>query len=111
MHYRNYFFAACIFVIATVLTLCFLPREIYRFRYGRPLLTTAEYLESYQKVKNGMTFEEVRNAIGDPHEMFSNHDGSTSWSYYVPSSFSPIEDGLFTVEFDAKGRMTSYWIP
>jgi hypothetical protein len=83
----------------------------YRVYYGRPRLTTKEYLESHGKLRKGMTFDEVRNAIGEPHKKWSNFDGSTSWRYYVPSSFSPIEDGFFGVEFDANGRMVGDWIP
>jgi hypothetical protein len=87
-------------------------REVwYRFRYGRPLLSTREYLESYPKIEKGMSFDEVRAAIGPPHEAWSNSDGSTSWRYYVPSSLSPLVDGCFGVEFDQDGRMTMDWIP
>jgi hypothetical protein len=95
----------------TLAAFCILPSETYRLRYGRPLLTTREYLDSYHKVKEGMTFDEVENAIGAPHEKIARIDGATTWRYYVPSSFSPVVDGLFSIEFDANGRMNSYWIP
>jgi hypothetical protein len=87
------------------------PGVWYQLRYGRPLMTTEKYLESNRLIKQGMTFDEVRTALGEPHEEFSNHDGTTSWRYFVPSSLSPIMDGFLGVEFGREGHMTGSWIP
>jgi hypothetical protein len=57
-----------------------------------------------------MTFDEVRSELGEPHEKLVG-DRSTSWRYYVRSSFSPFINGFFAIEFDRNGRMISYWIP
>jgi hypothetical protein len=87
------------------------PGVWYRLRYGRPLLTTEKYNDSSRLVREGMSFDEVRRALGDPHEIERNHDGSTSWRYRVRSSFSPLEEGFLGIEFGLDGRMTGTWIP
>jgi hypothetical protein len=47
-----------------------------------------------------MTFVEVQNIVGDPHEKRTNVDGTISWWY-----FSPLMDGSMEIQFDAGGRV------
>jgi hypothetical protein len=52
-----------------------------------------------------MTFVEVQNIVGDPHEKRTNVDGTISWWYFVRSSLSPLMDGSMEIQFDAGGRV------
>jgi hypothetical protein len=99
---------AALFVISIV-SLCIVPGLIFRSHYGRAPLTVQEYHDTAWKVKVGMTADEVRAAIGTPHEIVPCNmaEGATTWYYYTDS----FAFGFFGVNFNADGRVISSWIP
>ena|ERR1022692_4510926 len=70
---------------------------------GRPLLEYEEWNNALRVTKKGMTPDEVRAAIGEPHDRRLNKDDTSSWLYYCRSSFSPFIDGCVDVVFDSRG--------
>jgi hypothetical protein len=99
--------AACFGIV--VGSCCVMPSLIFRSKYGRAPLTVQEYRETAWKVKKGMTANEVRAAIGAPHEIVPDNreEGATTWYYYT----NAFAFGFFGVNLDAGSRVTSSWIP
>jgi outer membrane protein assembly factor BamE (lipoprotein component of BamABCDE complex) len=102
---------ACVlsgFVFLTALS-CILPRVIFESHYGRPPLSAQEYLDTAWKVKTGMTADEVRQAIGEPHKEIPDRNDRRriDWFYYTDS----FEYGFFGVSFGQDGRVSHTWIP
>jgi outer membrane protein assembly factor BamE (lipoprotein component of BamABCDE complex) len=96
------------FVFLTALS-CLLPRVIFESHYGRPPLSTQEYRDTAWKVKIGMTADEVRQGIGEPHEQrpYVNNPGQIDWFYFNDS----FAIGFFCVSFEKDGRVRNTWIP
>lgn len=58
------------------------------------------------KIRHGMTPDEVRAELGKPHEMSRNQNGE-SWYYYC----DPVGGTILSVQFDRDGKVTgTYWV-
>lgn len=75
---------------------CVGPSQVVRLVYGN------YPLGSYpnNKIKQGMTRDEVEAVLGRPHEQFKQDDGE-SWYYWLDS----FGIGYFGVRFDPDGRV------
>jgi outer membrane protein assembly factor BamE (lipoprotein component of BamABCDE complex) len=106
VHYRFVLLACALLLVLPVFVVCLLPSELCRVRFGRPYVTWEDYHEMREKIKPGMTADEVETAIGQPHKKIRGGDGTASWwIYYMRSSLSPLIDGHVGVEFDRNGRV------
>ena len=104
---KRYLLVGCVILMLTTVFACLLmPGEICHIRYGRPLLSFAEGRDCHRRVKQGMTFNEVRTTLGDPHEIQMKGDGSIYWLYYARSTLSPFIDACVCIDFDHEGRVT-----
>jgi hypothetical protein len=90
------------------LSCCLLPSIAFRLEYGRPPLAEEKYDTSLETVKPGMTFDEVRAVLGEPHEKYpsSRDDEGEVWLYWTDS----IKLGYLGVQFSKEGRVLSQWI-
>lgn len=82
-------------VIAAVpLSCCFGPSLLFRLNYGSFPLSG----NPYARVKDKMSPDEVRVALGNPHNREKRDDGE-HWYYYQDS----FQIGWFCVDFDPDG--------
>jgi hypothetical protein len=90
-------------------TCCLLPGIIFRLQYGRPPLAAEKYRTSLETIKPGMTFDEVRALLGEPHEKYTRHrddDWGETWIYWT----DPFGAGYLGVQFSKEGRVLHQWI-
>ncbi len=71
-------------------TYCLAPNILARWKYGRFLLLT----DPSVSIAKGMSMEEVKAIVGDPHEHFPGYQGE-SWFYYV----APFGFGWWGIDF------------
>src|SRR5262245_24374103 len=96
-----------VLLAAVVLSCCVLPDLLFRVKYGRPPLSAEKYRTSL--VTGGMTADEVRAALGEPHEIHPavSPEDEEVWFYHTdllgPSSLG--------VNFGPDKRVTGTWIP
>jgi hypothetical protein len=78
------------------------PPHVLRVLSGHYALTEASRFK-IEAGMTGMTFTEVTNALGEPHERFKESDGSERWYYYT-DDFGVDGYGL---EFSPNGTVAS----
>lgn len=84
--------------VTVPLSCWFAPGHLFRTRHGNDPL--GHY--PIGVVKEGMTRDEVRGLLGNPHQVHSLH-GEESWSYYL----DPFGIDWFGVSFGPDGRVIS----
>jgi outer membrane protein assembly factor BamE (lipoprotein component of BamABCDE complex) len=70
---------------------------MFRLNYGSYPLSG----NPYGKVKEGMSADDVRAALGDPHNRETRGDDGEGWYYYQDS----FQIGWFCVDFGLDGRV------
>lgn len=97
-----------ILLAGSVFTCCFLPSIVFRLQYGREPLSIELYNKSFDLIKEGMTFDEVRAVYGEPHEKHPNNPqvGGEDWIYWT----STLKIGYLGIMFGPDGRVTGTWI-
>jgi hypothetical protein len=81
-------------------TYCQAPNILARCMYGRFLLL----MDPSVRIAKGMSMEEVKANLGDPHEHFRGHEGER-WFYYV----APFGIGYWGIDFDTDERVVSIY--
>jgi|SRR5579872_1358766 len=91
-----------ILVCATLPAFCYFgPPYFDRVVYGN--FPIGSYEIGKNKIKEGMSKEEVESLLGPPHERNDRSDGSASWYYWIDS----FGINWFGVQFGTDGRVTS----
>ena len=96
-------------IAVLVLGLCLIPRLVFRIKYDDPPLPVEKYLNSHATVTDGMTMEDVRAVLGNPHEKTPNfmYEGDEAWFYYTDS----LGWNYLGIRFGPDKRVASQWIP
>ena len=77
----------------------------FRLQYGRGPLSVELYQASRTSTMQGMTQEEVRARLGEPHEVYDKWDGEASWIYYTDT----FGHGYLGIRFGPDGRVVRVW--
>ena len=94
-------------LILGFLSCCVLPDLVFRWEYGRPPLAKEKFDTSLKTVKPGMTFDQVRAALGEPHEKYQDPgDGGEVWVYRT----EPLRLGGLYIQFSKDGLVLRKWI-
>lgn len=100
--------AVCLTIFGMLTTLllaaCLIPPVMFRLTHGRGPLSWEEYRQAGNA--RGLTADQLRELLGEPHLRYDEADGEESW-YYWGDSYG---FGYVGIRFGRDGQVIYTWI-